>query len=215
MTAAKVKGCHSKATRLCRTSSRRSISLHPCGNERRSNFWKFQCQNVLIFGNVFHETIGPNHGQTLKTLWFLLNGICTVTHLLACCWFASLPDTTFLSGSEAGSREELAGASRDANTGMTLLSTRTVWLWVQRDDGNKVPWNGPEFISCFTITRRWVLKWGWRRPVWSSARCGLSRIKADVLRTWSHPESLTFPPATGKLFFHHSWALTLPLHWVF
>ena len=32
---------------------------------------------------------------------------------------------------------------------------------------NVVPWNGPEIISCFTITRRWVLWW---RPVWFSSK---------------------------------------------
>ena len=30
---------------------------------------KFQCLNVQIFGYVFHETGGPNHGQTLKIWW--------------------------------------------------------------------------------------------------------------------------------------------------
>ena len=45
----------------------------------------FLSQNVQIIGYVFHDTSGPNPGQTLKTLLFLLNEIFMVTHLLDCC----------------------------------------------------------------------------------------------------------------------------------
>ena len=38
-----------------------------------------------MFGFVFLDTSGPNHGQTSKTLWFLLNDICTDIHLLGSC----------------------------------------------------------------------------------------------------------------------------------
>ena len=38
---------------------------------------KNRSQNVQIFGYVFHETNGQNHGITLK---ILLNEICSVTH---------------------------------------------------------------------------------------------------------------------------------------
>ena len=40
----------------------------------------------------------------------------------------------------------------------------------------------------------------------SSPRSGLSRIKVDVLRTRSLPESLTVPSATKKKTLHHFWA---------
>ena len=53
------------------------------------------------------------------------------------------------------------------------------------------------------------------RLLCSSPRSGRSRIKVDVLRTWSPPESFTFPSATGRMIFHHIAALTLPSHWVF
>ena len=49
----------------------------------------------------------------------------------------------------------------------------------------------------------------------SSPRSGLSRIKVDVLRTWSPPESFTVPPAIGNMNFSPpmgvdtSFALTL------
>ena len=39
---------------------------------------EFPNQNVQIFGYVFHDRNGPNHDQTLKTQWFLLNEICMV-----------------------------------------------------------------------------------------------------------------------------------------
>ena len=40
--------------------------------ERRSNITeKLQSQDVQIFGYVFHDTSGPDLGQTLKILWFL------------------------------------------------------------------------------------------------------------------------------------------------
>ena len=38
-------------------------------------------QNVQMYGYVFQNTNGPNLGQTLKIQWFLLNEICTDTHL--------------------------------------------------------------------------------------------------------------------------------------
>ena len=49
------------------------------------NHSEFQSQNVQIFGYVFHDTNGQNHGQTLKTQWFLLDEICTDTHLRSSC----------------------------------------------------------------------------------------------------------------------------------
>ena len=45
----------------------------------------FRGPNVQIYGSVFHDTNGPNHGQSLTIQWFLLNRICTDTHLLASC----------------------------------------------------------------------------------------------------------------------------------
>ena len=78
-------GCHSKATRMRRTSSRRNISLHPGQNGRCSIDWNVQSQNVQIFGFVYQNTNGRNHGPVWKIQSFLWNEICTVTHLLASC----------------------------------------------------------------------------------------------------------------------------------
>ena len=39
----------------------------------------------MIYGYVFHDTHGQNIGRTLKTQWFLLNEMCTDTHLQDCC----------------------------------------------------------------------------------------------------------------------------------
>ena len=41
-------------------------------------FWKFQSQNVQIFGYVYRNTNGPNHGPVWKTQLFFLEEICTV-----------------------------------------------------------------------------------------------------------------------------------------
>ena len=51
----------------------------PLFRRMRQRFWKFQSQNVQIFGNVYQNTSGPNHGPVLKTQSFLSKGICTVT----------------------------------------------------------------------------------------------------------------------------------------
>ena len=53
----------------------------------------------------------------------------------------------------------------------------------------------------------WVLSWGWRRPFWFSKKIscsspplsGLSRIKVDVLRSWSSPYIYAVPSATGNM----------------
>ena len=47
------------------------------------NIPKSGCPDVWI---RLHDTSGQSHGRTLKTLWFLLSEICTVTHLLTSCW---------------------------------------------------------------------------------------------------------------------------------
>ena len=40
---------------------------------------------IYVYGYVFHDTNGPNLGQTLKIQWFLLNESYTDIHLLASC----------------------------------------------------------------------------------------------------------------------------------
>ena len=47
-----------------------------------------------------------------------------------------------------------------------------------------------------------------RTSWWSAHRTGWSRIKVNVLRSWSPPEIFTFPSATWKMIltiFHHFW----------
>ena len=82
---------HCKATWLCRTSFTRSIRLHPSTNGGHSKIaQKFSSQSVQINGYVFRDANGPNLGETFKTQWFMSNGICTETHLLASCGKDSL-----------------------------------------------------------------------------------------------------------------------------
>ena len=72
-------GCHSRATRMCRTSSRCSFSVHPGQKWRMfQHCWMFPGHNVHIFGYVYHDTNGHNHGPVWKTQSFLLSEICTV-----------------------------------------------------------------------------------------------------------------------------------------
>ena len=73
---------------------------------------------------------------------------------------------------------------------------------------NKIAWNGPEIIH-HDESRSGVeedASDSFRRFPCSSPRSGRSRIKVDVLRTWSPPESFTFPSAIGNMKFP-------PSHW--
>ena len=72
----KSNGCHFKTNRLWWTSSWRRISLHSGKNGGCSQITpEFQSQDVQIYGYVFHDTNGQNHGQTLNILWHFLNEI--------------------------------------------------------------------------------------------------------------------------------------------
>ena len=71
-------GRHCEIAGMCWTSRRRSISLQPGKNGGRPKVAaQFQC--------FFHDTSGPNLGQTSKTQWFLLKEMCAVTGLVASC----------------------------------------------------------------------------------------------------------------------------------
>ena len=79
MTAAKVMDVICKTTRMRKTSSRRSIRLHPGQNGRCTNVIKtIPNRNVQIFGYVYQDTNGLNHGPVWKIQSSLLNGTCTV-----------------------------------------------------------------------------------------------------------------------------------------
>ena len=47
--------------------------------------WKFQSQNVQIFGYVYQNTNGPNHGPAWKTQSSFLSEVCTVILWQDCC----------------------------------------------------------------------------------------------------------------------------------
>ena len=75
-------GCPCKATRMCRTSSRRSISLYPSQSGGRTKIIetsKVSMPRGLDTSSTTQN--GPNRGQTSKIQWFLLKEICMVTHL--------------------------------------------------------------------------------------------------------------------------------------
>ena len=46
---------------------------------------KFLNRNVQMFGYVFHDTNGQNHGKRLTLPWYFLNETCTVIHWPDCC----------------------------------------------------------------------------------------------------------------------------------
>ena len=80
MTAAKSNGYYIKTSRVRRTSSRRSISLHPGSRWKMHHHCsKFRSQNVQIFGYVYQNRNGLNHGPVWKIQSFLLSEICTVS----------------------------------------------------------------------------------------------------------------------------------------
>ena len=72
-------GYHLQIARVLRTSSWRSIRVHPGHNGRYStNYWKFQNRSVQTFGFVYHDANGLNHGLIWKTQSFPSNEICAV-----------------------------------------------------------------------------------------------------------------------------------------
>ena len=79
---------------------------------------KFQSQSVHIYGYVFLDTGGQNHGQTLKTQWFFSNETCTDTHLLASCGKDSS------TGTRMGKRTESGMSVCSSKTRIILVGTR-------------------------------------------------------------------------------------------
>ena len=53
------------------------------------------------------------------------------------------------------------------------------------------------------------------KSTWPSPWIGCSRIKVDVLSSWSPPAKFIRPSATGKWIFHFLWVILLPVHCVF
>ena len=81
--------------------------------------------------------------------------------------------------------------------------------------------HGPQIIYRFTGIRQWVLRW-WKRPFWFFREMTLTfssnwefQYKVDVLSSWSPPESLIRPSATGKWMFHFLGEISSLSHWVF
>ena len=83
MIAAKVMDIISKDCQLAQDKRQMQYPRSKWKMHRRH--WKFQSQNVLIFGYVYHDTSGHSHGPVWKTQSFLLNGICAVIFWQDCC----------------------------------------------------------------------------------------------------------------------------------
>ena len=80
-------GYYTKTTRMRTTSSRRTISLHPAQNGRCTDvIGNSKVKKAQIFGYVYQNTIGQNHGLVWKIQSFFLNEICTVTFLASVTW---------------------------------------------------------------------------------------------------------------------------------
>ena len=84
-----------------------------------------------------------------------------------------------------------------------FLSASKAWIWVQRDGGI---WR---FVASPASENE---SWGGgrdpsdspRKSLWLSPRIGWSRVKVDVLSSWSPPTNLIRPPATGNMIFPFS-----------
>ena len=77
----KTDGCHCDGTWLCRTSSRRSISLHSSEHERRSKIAQHSKVRMSRRVDASSKTlVAQNHWKTLKIRWFFLSEICVVIH---------------------------------------------------------------------------------------------------------------------------------------
>ena len=114
--------CHSKATRKCKTSSRRSISLHSRKNETVPKLHNIPKSECPVFVHTFHDSSGPNHGQTSKTPWYLSNDICTDTRLLASCGKDNLKWSIG------------TGMRKSTELGMSICSSKTRTIPVSMDD---------------------------------------------------------------------------------
>ena len=55
-----------------------------------SSYFELPKQNVQMCGHVFRDMGGQSRGRASKTLWYFLNEICIVTHLLGSCGKDSL-----------------------------------------------------------------------------------------------------------------------------
>ena len=94
--------------------------------------------------------------------------------------------------------------------GMILLSARTVWHSVERDDGKcrSLRWTRNHFLLHHHLGDE---SWSGggdpsdspERFPCSSPRSGLFQVTVDLLRTWSPRDNLTVPSAIGKIKFHH------------
>ena len=72
-------GYHIQIARVRRTSSWCSICFIPRSKWKMlQNYSKFQNRNVQVFGFVYHDTSGQDHGHTLMIQSFFLSEICTV-----------------------------------------------------------------------------------------------------------------------------------------
>ena len=68
--------------------------------EDASKLLKISNRNVQTYGFVYHDTNGPNHGQTKKTQSFLSKGICTVTSGRTILWERQFEKVLFEHGWE-------------------------------------------------------------------------------------------------------------------
>ena len=78
MTAAKVMDLKSRLPGCAGQAADAVSGLYPSQNGGRTDVVENSSQNVQIFGFVYQNTNGQNHGPVWKIQSFLLNEICTV-----------------------------------------------------------------------------------------------------------------------------------------
>ena len=85
MTAAKGMGVTARLPGCAGQAADAVSALYPSQNGGRFSIVETsQSENVQIFGYVYHDTSGRNHGPVWKTQSFFSNEICMVNHLPDC-----------------------------------------------------------------------------------------------------------------------------------
>ena len=112
----------------------------------------FRSQNVQIFGNVYQNTYGKNHGPVGKTQSFLLSEICMVILLAGLLWEGQFKKILLKYGWEKVSNWECLFVHRE----------KGLFLSVYVDDV-KIVWKETEHCSDVESTKQ--RRWFWRANI--------------------------------------------------
>ena len=95
-------------------------------------------QCVQIYGYVFHDINGPNHGPTLKIQSIFLNEICTDTHLLVSCEKGQLEEVLMELGWEKVADWKCLFVHRNQWLFLSVYVDDKQWLEKKEEHGSHV-----------------------------------------------------------------------------